>query len=402
MSPCLYRQFTERLVAGFLLLLVLPSGAVPQNFCRICHSEVEVEFRESVHYREDLTCATCHRGDPSTYEMERAHGADFRAVPSRDQIPAFCAECHAASEKMRPYGIPIDQYALYLTSEHGRKLMEGNAQVAICTDCHGTHRILPRSAPDNPVNRLNISATCGRCHADAELMSSSGLSADIVDQYEESVHARALRRQGDPHAPDCSRCHGSHGAAPPGTGDVSKVCGQCHSHTRDAFRLSPHQGAMSTNGYGDCATCHDNHRVLVPGPELWRSTCLLCHETSSEAARTGEKILALFTQAKEEIEKAHQVVARASEIPLDVADYEARLNAAATYLVEAAPMSHSLDIASIEEITRKSRSISQEVQAEVHEKILVFEGRKFIVIFVWLYILITIVAIQYYKRSLRQ
>jgi len=302
---------------------------------------------------------------------------------------------------MRPYGIATDQHALYLTSEHGRKFGEGDTRVAVCTDCHGTHRILPASAPDNPTSRLNISATCNHCHGDADLMAPYGLSTDIVDQYEASVHAEALRRQGDPQAPDCTRCHGSHGATPPGIGDVNKVCGQCHTHTRDTFRLSPHHEITSTTGQGDCAACHGNHRILLPTPQMWVSSCTPCHESSSEAARTGEKILALFTQAEGEIDKARQASVRASEVPLDVTDYEARLNTATTFLMEARPLGHSLDVASIEELTRKSRSIAQEVQGEVHEKILVFEGRKFIAIFAWLYILITIVAIQYYKRSAR-
>ena len=399
------RQFfntSAGLVAlGLLLFLALPLEAVPQNFCKVCHSEVEVEFRDSAHYREDLACTSCHGGDPSVTEVELAHGRDFQGAPSRAGIPAFCAVCHADPEQMRPYGIPTDQYALYLTSGHGRKFARGNTRVAICTDCHGTHRILPRDAPDSPTARRNISTTCGQCHADEGIMASGGLPADIVEEYESSVHAEALRQRGDPQAPDCSGCHGNHGAALPGVGDVGKVCGQCHRHTREAFRLGPHRAAVAADGRGECTACHGNHRILWPDSRMWVSSCTPCHQASSEALRTGERILALFTQAEEELGNARRATVLASEIPLDVADYQARLNTATTYLVEARPLSHSLEVGSIEELTRKSRSIAQEVQAEIHEKIRVFEGRKFVAIFVWLYILITIVAIQYYKRAQR-
>ena len=232
-------------------------------------------------------------------------------------------------------------------------------------------------------------------------MAPYGLPTDIIEKYEASVHAQALRQHGDPQAPDCTRCHGSHGATPPGVGDIGKVCGQCHAQTRDAFRLSPHQQAMAAHQEGECAACHDNHRILLPTLDMWVSVCADCHDESSEAARTGEKILTLITQTEEEMDRATQAVDQARQIPLDVADYEARLNVASTFLVEAIPMSHSLDVASIDEFTRKSRSIAQEVQAEVHEKTQVFAGRGFVVIFVWLYILITVAAIQYYKRSLK-
>ena len=87
-------------------------------------------------------------------------------------------------------------------------------------------------------------------------MASYGLPADVVEEYESSVHAEALHQRGDPQAPDCSRCHGNHGAAPPGTGDVSKVCGQCHRHTRDAFRLGPHRAVVAAGGQRECAACH--------------------------------------------------------------------------------------------------------------------------------------------------
>ena len=401
MTRLLFRNSAGQLAACLLLFSALPLMAVPQNFCKVCHSEVEVKFRESAHYQEDLACTSCHGGDPSVSEMDPAHSKDFRGAPSRQEIPAFCAECHSDPERMRSYGIPFDQHALYLTSGHGRKFVEGDTQVAICTDCHGSHRILAKDHPENPTHHQQISATCGHCHTDAEMMAPYALPTDIIDQYEASVHAEALHQRGDPQAPECTRCHGSHGAAPPGVGNVSKVCGQCHTLTRDAFRLSPHQDIMATSGQGDCAACHGNHRVLSPGSELWTSACISCHDAGSEAIRTGEKIQAVFTQAKEDVEKASLAIVQAREIPLDVTDYEARLSIAATYLVEARPLSHSLDVADIEEITRKSRAIAREVQGEIHEKILVFGGRKFIVIFVWLYILITIVAIQYYKRSVR-
>ncbi len=385
------------------LLGVLAAGglrAEPRNYCKVCHSQAEVEFRESAH-REELTCVSCHGGDAAAAELGQAHGRGFRGRISRSQIPAFCAECHADPERMRPFGLPTDQLALYQTSEHGRKFAQGEARVAVCTDCHHSHRILPSDDLNSPTHRQNIAATCGLCHADAARMAPFGMDAGVVAQYEASVHAQALRRGSAAQSPDCAGCHGSHGAAPPGVGDVSKVCTHCHRQTREFFRLGPHQPALAAGHQGECAACHGSHRILAPDRELWVSSCAPCHEPSSEEARTGEKILALFTQAEEEIDRARQTIDLARRIPLDVTDYELRLNSAASYLVEARPVSHSLDVEAVEELARKSRSVAQELQGEIHEEIRVFESRNLVVALVWLYILITILALQLYKRAAR-
>jgi hypothetical protein len=387
--------------SGLLLLLALPLQAATRDFCKVCHSEVEVQFRDSVHYKEEMSCTDCHGGDPSILDIEKAHGRDFREAPSREQIPALCASCHADPERMRPYGIATDQHVLYLTSGHGRAFSRGDTRVAICTDCHGTHRLLPSEAPDSPASRLNISATCNHCHGDGALMAPYGLRTDIVERYEASVHASALRLRGNWQAPDCTGCHGSHGAAPPGVGSISRACGQCHAKTWDFFRQSPHYSRMPGGDQQNCTSCHESHETASPDRGMWVSFCADCHDAASTAARTGEKILALATQAEEEMEKARQAIVQVREIPLDVTDYETRLDNASTYLIEVGPLSHALDVEDVEDLTRKARSIAQEVQGELHEKILVFEGRKFIVIFVWIYILITIVAIQYYKRAAR-
>lgn len=384
------------LLIGALLSLAAPLRAV--DLCKTCHSQVEVEFRASAHY-EEFTCATCHGGDPKAIEVAQAHGRGFRGKLARAQVPAFCAECHGDYERMRPYGLAADQYVLYQTSEHGRALAQGDARVAVCTDCHGIHRILHAAELKSPTHRQNISATCGRCHSDAAQMAPYGLPVDIAERYEASVHARALRQQGNPQAPVCTDCHSSHGAAPPGMGDVGKVCMHCHRQTREFFRLSPHQKPLAATRQGECAACHDAHRILTPDHRLWTTACVSCHPAGSEAARRGEKLLALFTQAEEEIGAAQRIIGQARQIPLDVADYEVRLSTATAYLEEARPLSHSLEVEAVEELTRKSRSVSQELQEEVREKIRVFEGHGAMAVFLWVYILITVLAIQLYKRA---
>jgi len=387
-------------IAALLSLALLAAGAGAQNYCKSCHSEQEVEFRQSVH-REELGCVSCHGGDASTAELPQAHGKGFRGRITRAQIPAFCAECHADREQMRPYGLPTDQYALYQTSGHGRKFAQGDAKVAICTDCHHSHRVLGRDDPQSPIHRQNVAATCGHCHADPARMAPYGLSPGVVADYEAGVHAQARRQGSAAHLPSCADCHGSHGTAPPGVGDVSKVCMHCHRQTREFFRQSPHFKTLAAQGHGECAACHDNHRIAKPGPQLWASACATCHGAGSEALRTAAQIQELLGQAQADIDRARATIETARQVPLGVEDYQQRLATASTYLMEAGPLSHTLDVAAIEELTRKSRSVAQELETEIGEKMEVFAGRKLVVGLVWLYLLITVLALQYFKRGSR-
>ena len=395
-----FSVFAPRRVQG-RPVQVSPAAAAG-NYCTLCHSDTQVELQASAHQREGVACVSCHGGDPSAESVAGAHSKNFRGAFDRKQVVDLCASCHSDSEKMRAYGIPTDQRALYATSEHGKKLMQGDTRVAVCTDCHGVHRVLSAKDPASPVFRQNIPNTCGRCHENASLMQGYGLSASVVAEYRQSVHANALFEKHSPQAPDCTRCHGTHGAAPPGIGNVAKVCGQCHTRTLEAFRNSPHSEVMTAGKQSECATCHGNHRVEPAGHRLWSTSCGSCHGDSGPQVERGKKIQALFLQAEDETEKAKQSIEDARHIPLDVSDYEARLSDAQTYLVEARPLSHNLSVEDVEELTRRSRSIAQEVQSEIHDRVNVFRGRYIVLFIVWFYILISIAAVYRYRRILER
>jgi hypothetical protein len=295
---------------------------------------------------------------------------------------------------MAAFGLPADQLALYQISGHGRALAAGDLTAAVCTDCHGVHDIYGVADPASATQARNVaSSDCGQCHA------GSGAGTDVLGDYEGSVHHAAVQ-QGDMEAPSCVHCHGSHGAAPPGIGTVNRVCGQCHSETREAFRHSPHSEGIVAAGEPQCAACHENHRVGPATADLW-SACTDCHDESSDAMRTGQKILTLMQQTEDEMVRARQSTAEARAVPLDVRDYEARLDLAASYLAKARPRTHSLDPESVEELTRKARSIGEQVQADVAGELYVLEGRDLVVLFLWLYIVVTVAALQLYRRSLR-
>jgi hypothetical protein len=318
--------------------------------CTICHANAEVAGEASpaivehekggAHAAAGLSCHDCHGGNPdpalaeSLDAMDEKYAANpFRGAPKRAEIPGFCGRCHSDPTFMKRFkpGARVDQEREYWTSRHGELLKAGDAKVATCVDCHGTHGIVPPADTESPVYPRRVAETCSRCHSDAARMAGYRLPDGRplpVDQYarwRRSVHAEFLLGREDLSAPTCNDCHGNHGAQPPGIESVAFVCGQCHAREAELFRASPKEAAFETHrelmaGAGEagcadchdppqaglrrtvsftqCATCHGNHGIvratvamLSPLPE---TPCEFCHEPvgsgGSEAVEASERV----------------------------------------------------------------------------------------------------------------
>ena len=122
--------------------------------CSDCHASEFKMYDQSFHgnlvMNEGSTkapaCGDCHGShgiiDPASKE--------FRAT-----IPEVCGRCHG------------EKSATYLDTYHGKSVALGDMSRAVCTDCHGYHKILPKSDPNSSVNARNVVATCGKCHDNA-------------------------------------------------------------------------------------------------------------------------------------------------------------------------------------------------------------------------------------------
>jgi len=139
--------------------------------CGQCHQGALRDYSRGVHGRDAA------EGNPDVPTCERCHGVHdvlpmARLVEERQAMHNLlidkCAECHTDSELMRKYGVPLDRFATYETSAHGRADRFGSVAVARCATCHGFHAILPPDDPRSPVNPENLPTTCGKCHEDAE------------------------------------------------------------------------------------------------------------------------------------------------------------------------------------------------------------------------------------------
>ncbi|HZI93529.1 MAG TPA: hypothetical protein VFE84_04760, partial [Patescibacteria group bacterium] len=256
--------------------------------------------------------------------------------------------------------------------------------------CHGAHEILKHDDPRSSVFPLNVPRTCGRCHGDAALMRGYGLTDNPLADFTAGVHGEALMTRRDASAPECAHCHGAHGAAPPGVGDVDKVCGQCHVSARANFLEGPHKDAMRKAGLPECASCHSNHRILKTDVSMLDTVCSTCHEASSPPVMLGHQMKTLYTGARDEIDKAGRLMEQAAAVPLYMEDYQARLEEARTSLVEVLPAMHALDLARVDRLTHRARSIGSEIESEVHGKLEARKWRRLGLGVFWFYLILTL------------
>jgi predicted CXXCH cytochrome family protein len=367
----------------------------------VCHPAERVQFERSQHAQESVRCVSCHGGDDRSLEARVAHGAGWKGrIPRRD-VPGLCASCHADETRMRAYNLPVDQYALYQTSGHGQRLAKGDARVAVCSDCHGAHEILPPRDPASSVYVLNIPRTCGRCHGDAALIKERGLK-DTFRAYERSIHAQELQEKGNLRAPTCVSCHGVHGAAPPSLGDVDKVCGQCHTaerryYTAGAHATQPAASDPSGPRRPECVDCHDAHGVEAAQPEHFATSCVLCHEGDARRLELGRRIWTDYRTATQEVDKAAVLVAKADAIPIQTDDYRARLEEARTYLREALPAAHAVQEDVVTGFTTRARSVGQEVQHEIEVKLGNLRTHRFVLVLFWFYVLLTLYVLRRFR-----
>jgi hypothetical protein len=149
--------------------------------CSTCHGAHEIRAAEDpasgVHHRNvPETCGQCHSDVLATYAGS-VHGQKLR---QGDLRAAVCSDCHAphfirpaANEDWRLDVVrecgTCHEAALrtYRDTFHGQVSELGYTRVARCSDCHGSHDILPKDAAGSRVAGANLVKTCATCHPGA-------------------------------------------------------------------------------------------------------------------------------------------------------------------------------------------------------------------------------------------
>jgi len=302
-----------------LFLLVLGLGRIyaqSNEVCLDCHNDPTLEmdkngqtvsiyvnksiFLQSAHNK--LKCIDCHKGfNPD----EIPHKANI--------TPINCKECHKA---------PMDKHIFHPQIAMADGV--GGSPDVNCKGCHGHHEVKTSQSPSSPINFLNSTNYCGKCHTkekedhlksvhyvqlqrnnpnaptciychsnkltpnwkldmatlkknqeklclDCHLRSTIEQSqfAKSLINYDSSVHGQAIAR-GNSNAAICTDCHGTHDlerASSPTSKiyrtNVPNICSQCHLPISQEYSISIH-GVALTKGNPDaptCTFCHGEHNI---------------------------------------------------------------------------------------------------------------------------------------------
>jgi len=160
---------------------ITQSGLLVAANCSSCHGTHEIRAKSDpdskVNWKNiPATCGTCHAGIAATYRSS-VHGRAFEAGKTGAPV---CINCHTAHEITR---VDTDAWKLAVVKEcgichkqslrtyrdtfHGQVSSLGFTVVARCSDCHGSHEILPVSDPKSLVAAANRVTTCQKCHPQA-------------------------------------------------------------------------------------------------------------------------------------------------------------------------------------------------------------------------------------------
>ncbi len=392
----IFRKISLLVITVFFFYRPVLPQDIESYSCMVCHGEKKVEYLKSIHWEKEMWCADCHGGDPSSLdpEVSMSARAGFKGRFTKKEVVYLCGNCHADKKRMRQYGISTDQLDYYRTSEHGIALLKKNdPSVAGCVDCHGSHSITSVKDPENKVFPTNLPQTCAMCHSDKKLMEKYGLPYNTLEEYVSSVHGKALLEKNDRSAPTCAGCHSSHGAAPPGVTEIENVCGKCHINSETNFAKSPHLEAMRKMNLSQCASCHQHHSIKYPDISMFDQVCSNCHEPGSGAYKRGQQIKALILEAQDQIQKAKELIQKGKSRGLDVSQFEPELEQANTAMLQVLPVTHSLVLSKVEEITSSARTLAGEISASVHNYLESLRLRKVGLGIVWLFIFFVVVIL---------
>ena len=153
---------------------------IEQTVCLQCHGTTLVpaamrgiprEWRQSVHYRNNVACNDCHGGDPKNAALAMSPKQGFVGVPKPKEVPQFCGKCHLGIMKS------------YLESDHGKALL-ATGRGPNCVLCHGSHNIQPAN-----LNIIN-EKLCGVCHSYArarEIKASLLLTEEKTNEIDKNL-----------------------------------------------------------------------------------------------------------------------------------------------------------------------------------------------------------------------
>ena len=343
--------------------------------CGSCHSDPErmrrynlptdqyAKYWRSVHgerlatSRDDRVaiCIDCH----GSHDVKKVADSTSPVYPVN--VPRLCASCHADADRMKPYGIPTDQFDVYQGSVHGVALLTNlDVRAPSCASCHGSHDA-------RPPRDTEVVDVCGKCHTATQAL------------YEESRHAEL-----GPASPKCWTCHGTHDVTQPGV--------RLFFHEADA----PYQ----------CTTCHSASDPSVLRIELDRfeneadRRCDTCHHARSTIYSQVEGIAGALSGAQSAYDTAAARITEAARLGMIVTDADVALSEAKTSLIQAQAAVHTTKLTVISGLATEAESkavgASDMAGAKIDESVF----RRGAMVVVVVLILVNVAALYVVKRRL--
>jgi cytochrome b subunit of formate dehydrogenase len=251
----------------------LVHDTTPQKItCAQCHADAQDAYAHSLHFKPAkyggtaANCQDCHGGAHQILAATEASSPVNHA-----NIPTTCGRCHGQKFLMESNGESAQPFLSYQESVHGHATESGSKTAAVCTDCHGSHQILPANDPNSPISKAHVPATCGKCHT------------VIEETFNQSIHGQAIAH-GNQLAPVCTDCHGIHSIkaprdpnSPVSEQNLSRdICARCHQGVRLSQEFGvpggrvtsyfdSYHGLASEGGSvvaANCSSCHGVHNIL--------------------------------------------------------------------------------------------------------------------------------------------
>jgi uncharacterized protein with PIN domain len=257
--------------------------------CTQCHAQIEAVHRKVI--KGELWEKEAHVL-PACVDCHQPHKIR-KVFYTQGMADADCMKCHAERG---------------LVARDGRSMFVNAAEVqssrhvkVACSQCHSGVNV----SHERPCETITQKVDCSACHT------------EVAQTYAASTHGKLLI-EGDPNAPSCKECHGTHGvlgrlqsASPTFATNIPGLCARCHREGQkaavryrgpehgiiEAYTESIHGKGLLKSGLtvtATCTNCHTAHDVLPhtdPRSSVNRAnvpaTCGQCHHGIQEQFETS-------------------------------------------------------------------------------------------------------------------
>jgi hypothetical protein len=168
------------------------------------------------------------------------------------------------------------------------------------------------------------------------------------------------------------------------------------------FGGGPHGAAARAGKMPGCLACHSNHGTHRVPPDSIAAVCQKCHGSDTRIRTMALDIQQRVAQATADMTSAERAIGQLSLAGERVGDYRFRYESALTDYLQIALVQHSLDLQRLDDLTRRVRSISVDLDAAAEASAERRWEHKLILLPVWFLALSAVVLALLTLRTLKE